>query len=62
MDSLHWLLPKFTVPTWLDGLIAIMICLVGWLIQRFIIKNYSSCRNIFKRSSAQFSGKCPCAI
>ena len=38
MDSLHWLLPKFTVPTWLDGLIAIMICLVGWLIQRFIIK------------------------
>ena len=38
MDSLHWLLPKFTVPTWLDGLIAVIICLVGWLIQRFIIK------------------------
>ena len=31
MDSLHWLLPKFTVPTWLDGLIAVIICLVGGL-------------------------------
>lgn len=38
MDSLHWFLPKFTVPTWMDVLIAIIICLVGWLIQRFVIK------------------------
>lgn len=38
MDSLHWILPKFTVPTWMDVLIAIIICIVGWLIQRFIIK------------------------
>lgn len=38
MDSLLWLLPKFTVPTWMDVLIAAIICLVGWLIQRFIIK------------------------
>jgi len=38
MDSLHWFLPKFTVPTWMDVLIAIIICIVGWLIQRFVIK------------------------
>ncbi|KOY80864.1 mechanosensitive ion channel family protein [Lysinibacillus macroides] len=38
MESLKWFLPKFTVPTWLDVVIAIALCLVGWLIQRFVIQ------------------------
>ncbi|MFJ7368250.1 mechanosensitive ion channel family protein [Lysinibacillus sp. NPDC098008] len=38
MDSLKWFLPKFAVPTWLDIVIAIVICLIGWLIQRFVIQ------------------------
>lgn len=50
MDSLHWILPKFTVPTWMDVLIALIICIVGWLIQRFIIKKIINRLVIFLRN------------
>ncbi|MGD2197886.1 mechanosensitive ion channel family protein [Lysinibacillus fusiformis] len=53
MDSLHWILPKFTVPTWMDVLIAIIICIVGWLIQRFIIKKIINRLVIFLRNRQQ---------
>lgn len=50
MDSLHWIIPKFTVPTWMDVLVAIIICIVGWLIQRFIIKKIINRLVIFLRN------------
>ncbi len=38
MDLLHWLLPNISVPTWMDVIIAIVLCVVGWLFQYFVIK------------------------
>ncbi|POZ55778.1 Low conductance mechanosensitive channel YnaI [Lysinibacillus sphaericus] len=38
MDSLKWLLPNLTVPTWIDITIAVAFCVVGWLFQHFVLK------------------------
>ncbi|MGY3187424.1 mechanosensitive ion channel family protein [Lysinibacillus sp. TE18511] len=38
MDSLKWLLPNISAPTWMDVIIAIAICVVGWLFQQLVIK------------------------
>lgn len=38
LDSFHWLLPTIEPPTWTDGVIAIVIVIAGFLIQRYIIK------------------------
>jgi len=39
MDLLKWLIPpSVTVPTWMDVIIAIALCGIGWLFQYFVIK------------------------
>ncbi|MGN4124537.1 mechanosensitive ion channel family protein [Lysinibacillus sphaericus] len=38
MDSLKWLLPNVVAPTWKDIIIAIALCLIGWLLQQFVLK------------------------
>ena len=38
MDTIKWLLPNVTVPTWMDIMIAMAICLIGWLFQQFVLK------------------------
>lgn len=39
MNFLKWLIPSsFTVPTWMDVIIAIVLCGIGWLFQYFVIK------------------------
>ncbi|MGE6513237.1 mechanosensitive ion channel family protein [Lysinibacillus sphaericus] len=38
MDSLKWLLPNVVAPTWMDIIIAIAFCLIGWLLQQFVLK------------------------
>ncbi|EON71700.1 mechanosensitive ion channel family protein [Lysinibacillus sphaericus] len=38
MDLLKWLLPNVVAPTWMDIIIAISLCLIGWLLQQFVLK------------------------
>ena len=37
-DSIKWLIPSVTVPTWTDGLAAVAIVMVGMFLIRFIIR------------------------
>ena len=37
-ESFHWLLPNLQPPTWTDIIIAIAIVVVGFLVQRYILK------------------------
>ncbi|MGN7115367.1 mechanosensitive ion channel family protein [Lysinibacillus odysseyi] len=37
-ESFHWLLPNIEPPTWTDGIIAIVIVIAGFFIQRYIMK------------------------
>ncbi|MEG0260210.1 MAG: mechanosensitive ion channel [Lysinibacillus sp.] len=38
MDSLKLFLPNVTAPTWMDVVVAIAICIVGWLFQHYILE------------------------
>jgi len=38
MDSMKWLLPNLTAPTWMDITIAVAFCVFGWLFQHFVLK------------------------
>ena len=37
-ESFHWLLPNLQPPTWTDIIIAVAIVVVGFLVQRYILK------------------------
>lgn len=50
MDSLKWLLPKITAPTWMDVIIAIALCVVGWLFQQFVLKKIINRIVVFLRN------------
>lgn len=38
MESFRWLLPNIESPTWMDGIIAVVIIIAGFLFQRYILK------------------------
>ncbi|MGE7912219.1 mechanosensitive ion channel family protein [Lysinibacillus xylanilyticus] len=38
MNSLNWLLPDISTPTWMEIIIAVALCVIGWLFQQFVIK------------------------
>ncbi|KOS61877.1 mechanosensitive ion channel [Lysinibacillus agricola] len=50
MDSLKWLLPNITAPTWMDVIIAISLFVVGWLFQHFVIKKIINRIVVFLRN------------
>ncbi len=37
-ESFRWLLPNIEPPTWMDGVIAVVIIIAGFLVQRYILK------------------------
>lgn len=38
MDSMKWLFPNVTAPTWMDIAVAVALCVFGWLFQHFVLK------------------------
>ncbi len=60
MDTIKWLLPNVTVPTWMDIMIAMAICLIGWLFQQFVLKKNNNGHGcIFeKKDSVTFKQQC----
>ena len=55
MDSLKWLLPNIPTPTWMEVLMAMGLCVVGWLFQHYIIeKIITSCVAFLKKRSQPF--------
>ena len=55
MDSLNlkWLLPIITLPTWIDVIIAISFCVVGWLFQHYILEKIITSGVAFLKKRSQ---------
>ncbi|MFJ7953445.1 mechanosensitive ion channel family protein [Lysinibacillus sp. NPDC096418] len=51
----EWLLPNIQTPTWMEVLVVIGICLIGWLFQHYLLKRIiSRCVEFLKQRSQQF--------
>ncbi len=58
IEWLSWLVPKFKVPTWEDGLLVIAIILVGYIIQKYLLsKLIQWIGNLFVKAKKPFIGR-----
>ena len=39
-ESIRWLYPQLTEPTWTDALVVVTMIIIGWLFQKYVIKYF----------------------
>ncbi|UPW81908.1 mechanosensitive ion channel family protein [Lysinibacillus sp. Ag94] len=54
MNSLKWILPNISTPTWMEIIIAVALCVIGWLFQQFVIKKIINRTVTFLRNRQRY--------
>jgi len=58
IEWLRWLVPKFKLPTWEDGLLVIAIIVVGYLVQKYLLSRLIQwIGNFFVKGNKPFIGR-----
>ena len=58
IEWLRWLVPKFKLPTWEDGLLVIAIIIVGYLVQKYLLSRLIQwIGNFFVKGNKPFIGR-----
>ncbi|MFJ7735442.1 mechanosensitive ion channel family protein [Lysinibacillus sp. NPDC097287] len=55
LSNLSWLIPDITMPSWMEILVVLVVCVIGWLVQHYILeKIITKCVAFLKKRSQPF--------